>query len=86
MYNANQVEDKLWKLKYSCEIHKDRFSILVLYALSDYIVTDKAPRDFVENFISFPDEQLDDLITKCLYRERSADGIINTCKKIFARI
>lgn len=29
MYNANQVEDKLWKLKYSCEIHKDRFSILL---------------------------------------------------------
>lgn len=86
MYNENQVVDKLHKLNISCLIHKDRLSLLVLYSVSHYIVTDKAPRDFVENFISFPDEQLDALITKCLSGERSADGIINTCKKVFARI
>ena len=83
MYNANQVEDKLHKLNISCLTHKDKLSLLVLYSVSNYIVTDKAPRDFVENFISFPDARIDDLITKCLSGDRSSDGIIKTCRKIF---
>lgn len=87
MYNTNQIDDKLWELQKACNEYQEVncLSKLVLYAVADYINTDKAPRKFVIDFIAFPDSKFEDLIKSCLSGDRSANGIIKTCKKAFAR-
>ena len=86
--NQNAIDAKLWDLHSACVKHcaTDRLAMLVLYAIVDYINTDKAPRKFVADFVSYPDSSLEDLIRCCLSGDRSANGIIKTCKKVFARI
>ena len=85
--SQNAIDAKLWELHSACVKHceTDRLAMLVLYAITDYINTDKAPRKFVADFASYPDSSLEDLIKRCLSGDRSANGIIKTCKKVFAR-
>ena len=85
--SQNAIDAKLWELHSACVKHceADRLAMLVLYAIADYINTDKAPRKFVADFIACPDSSLEDLIRCCLSGDRSANGIIKTCKKVLAR-
>ena len=85
--NQNTIDAKLWTLHDACKKYQatDRLAMLVLYAISDYINTGKAPRPFVCQFVEYPDSKLDSLIKDCLSGNRSANGIVSTCKKAFAR-
>ena len=85
--NQSAIDAKLWELHSACVKHcaTDRLAMLVLYAIADYINTDKAPRQFISDFASYPDSGFDDLIKRCLSGDRSANGIIKTCKKVLAR-
>ena len=81
------IDDKLWVLHSACVKYQEvnRLANLVLFAIADYINTDKAPRAFVADFVSYPDSSFDTLVKCCLSGDRSASGIIKTCKKVFAR-
>ena len=85
--NQNAIDDKLLVLHSACVKYQeiDRLANLVLFAIADYINTDKAPRAFVTDFVSYPDSRFEDLIRCCLSGDRSANGIIKTCKKVLAR-
>lgn len=85
MYNFNQVDDQLWELQKACNRYAetDCLATWVLYAVANYIETDKATHQFVENFIDYPVDKLEGLIRICLNGDRSHDSIIKTCKKVF---
>ena len=80
----NAVDDKLWELQLACHRYKktDCLADWVLYAFNWYIDTDRATRQFVENFVKFPDNKLEHLIRQCLNGDRSNSGIIATAKRI----
>lgn len=86
--SQNAIDDKLWALNDACVKYQEvnRLANLVLFAIADYINTDKAPRTFVADFVSYPDSSFDALIKCCLSGDRSANGIIKSCQKVFARI
>ena len=87
MISKNRIDDKLWALHDACVKYQeaDRLARLVLFAITDYINADKAPLQFIADFIEYPDSKLDYLIKACLNGETSANGIIKTCKKVLAR-
>ena len=87
MISKNRIDDKLWALHDACVKYQeaDRLARLVLLAITDYINADKAPLQFIIGFIEYPDSKLDHLIKACLNGDTSANGIIKTCKKAFAR-
>ena len=85
--NQNQIDDKLWKLQKTCNKYKevDPLSDYVLFAISRYIYTGRATRQFELNFVNFPDDRMEDLIIKCLNGDKSDNGIIQTAKKIICK-
>lgn len=87
MISKNRIDDKLWAFRDACVKYQetDRLARLVLIAIADYINADKAPLQFIVNFIDYPDSEFDHLIKACLNGETSANGIIKTCKKVLAR-
>lgn len=87
MISKNRIDDKLWAFHDACVKYQetDRLARLVLIAIADYINADKAPLQFIVNFIDYPDSEFDHLIKACLNGETSATGIIKTCKKVLAR-
>lgn len=82
----NQIDDKLWELQKACNRYKqtDCLADWVLFAVSRYIYTGRATRQFESDFVNFPNESLEALIKKCLNGDKSNDGIIKTVKKIIA--
>lgn len=82
----NQIDDKLWELQKACNRYKqtDCLADWVLFAVSRYIYTGRATRQFESDFVNFPNEKLEALIKKCLNGDKSNDGIIKTVKKIIA--
>ena len=86
--SQNAIDDKLWALHSACVKYQgvNHLARLVLFAIADYINTDKAPRKFIADFVSYPDSRFEDLIRCCLSGDRSANGIIKSCQKVFARI
>ena len=87
MISKNRIDDKLWALNDACVKYQevDHLARLVLFAIADYINADKAPLQFISNFVDYPDSKLGYLIKACLNGETSANGIIKTCKKVLAR-
>ena len=85
--NQNQIDDKLWKLQMACNRYKeiDQLSDYVLFAVSRYISTGRATRQFELDFVNFPDSRMEDLIKKCLNGDRSDNGIVQTAKNIICK-
>lgn len=79
----NQIDDKLWELQKACNKYKetDCLADFVLFAVSRWITTGRATRQFEIDFINYPVEKLEGLIKRCLNGDRSDDGIIKTIKK-----
>ena len=84
---CDEIDNKLFELQKAynryCEI--DKLANFVLFALSKYIFTGRATRQFEKTFLEYPNEKFEYLIKKCLNSDRSDDGIIKTCKIEFAR-
>lgn len=81
-----KIEDQLYELQKACNRYKsiDCLADWVLFAVQRYIVSNKATRQFEIDFVNFPVEKLEDLIKACLNGDRSDDGILRTCRKVFA--
>ena len=81
----NKIDDQLWNLRLSVEKNKGRepYSDWVLFAISRYIKSGKASRIFEKSFVEYDPNHFTDLIHKCLKGDKSDDGIIRTCKRVF---
>lgn len=87
-YGQDALMRKLEKLKEACKRHKNinRLSDWVLFAMERHIIGNRATREFELAFLAYPDEELEQLVEKCLaQRDKSNDGIIRTCKKVMMR-
>ena len=82
---ADKLDNQLWELQKATNRYKntDPCADWVLFAVSRYINSGKATREFEKQFIKFPPEWFTMLIKTCLNEDRSDDGIIRTCKQIF---
>ena len=71
-----QIDDKLFELQKACNRYKetDPLANFVLYAVSDYLMSNKATRQFEKDFVNYPTDKLEELIRKCLNGDRSHDG------------
>lgn len=80
----NQIDDKLYELQKACNRYKttDCLADWVLFAITRYIFTGRATRNFEERFVKYPNGNLENLIKKCLNGDRSDSGIIKTAKRI----
>lgn len=83
--NVHEIDNKLLELQKACNVYKntDCLADWVLFALSRYLLSNRATRQFEINFLNFPAENFETLIKKCLNGDRSDDGIIKTCKRVF---
>ncbi len=83
----NQIDDQLWELHKACNRYKvtDPLADWVLFAVSRYISTGRATRQFEYNFVHYPVDKLETLIKKCLNGDKSDNGIIKTVKKIITQ-
>lgn len=81
----DKLDDKLWELQKATNryLATDPLADWVLFALTRYINSGKATRAFEIAFIKYPNENLTDLIKKCLNKDKSDEGIIRACKKEF---
>lgn len=79
----NKIDDKLWELQKMCNKYKetDCLADFVLFAVSRWIITGRATRQFEMDFINYPVEKFEGLIKRCLNGDRSDDGIIRTVKR-----
>lgn len=84
---CDEVDNKLFELQKVCNRYCeiDHLANFVLFALSRYICTGRATRQFEISFLEYPKDKFEYLIKKCLNGDRSDDGIIKTCKVEFAR-
>lgn len=85
--NFDEIDNKLFELQEVCNRYYeiDHLAIWVLFALSKYISTGRATRQFEQSFLEYPKEKFEYLIKKCLNGDRSDNGIIKTCKVEFAK-
>lgn len=83
----NEIDDKLYELQKACIRYSciDCLANFVLFAVSRYIMTGRSTRKFEYDFVSYPNDKLEELIKKCLNGDRSDDGIIKTMKKIISK-
>lgn len=60
----NQIDDKLWELQKMCNKYKetDCLADFVLFAVSRWIITGRATRQFEMDFINYPVEKFEGLI------------------------
>lgn len=82
MAHYNKIDDQLWELQKACNEYKktDPLADWVLFAVSRYILSNKATRQFEEDFIRFPKENWREVIVRCLNGDRSDNGILKTFK------
>ena len=82
--NDTAIDNKLYELQKACNRYSetDCLSKWVLYAIHRHIDTNRATKQFEEDFINYPAEKFEHLIKKCLNGDRSNDGIIKTAKRI----
>lgn len=85
--NYDKIENQLWALQKACNRYKDidPLANFVLFAVERYIMSNKAPRKFELDFINYPVTEFEYLIKTCLNGDRSSDGIIQTCRKVFTQ-
>lgn len=81
----DEIENKLYELQKACNRYRevDPLANWVEYALVRHINTNRATKQFEDSFLAYPTEEFETLIRKCLNGDRSNDGIIMTCKRIF---
>ena len=82
--NDTAIDNKLYELQKVCNRYSeiDCLAKWVLYAIYRHIDTNRATRQFEEDFINYPDDKLLYLVKQCLNGDRSDDGIIKTAKRI----
>ena len=82
--NDTAIDSKLYELQKACNRYSetDCLAKWVLYAIHRHIDTNRATKQFEEDFINYPAEKFEYLIKKCLNGDRSDDGIIKTAKRI----
>ena len=75
------------RLQKQCNAYKnvDRLADWVLFAVSRYINTGRATRQFELQFVRLKESDLLEMIKYCLNRDKSDDGIIKSVKR-FVRI
>lgn len=78
----DNIDNQLWELQKACNRYAavDPLAPWVLNAVTRYIVTDRATKQFLHDFCAYPVADLEELIRKALNRDRSDDGILNTVK------
>lgn len=83
----NQIDNQLWELQKACNRYKetDPFADWVLWAITRYIRTGRASRQFEYDFTHYPIDSLETLIKKCLNSDKSDSGIIKTARRVMAR-
>ena len=83
----NQIDNQLWELQKACNRYKeiDPLADWVLFAVSKYISTGRATRQFELDFVKFPIGKMETLIKKCLNGDKSDNGIIKTVKRIITQ-
>lgn len=77
------IDNQLWELQKACNRYAavDPLAPWVLNAVTRYIVTDRATKQFLLDFCAYPVENLEGLIRKALNGDRSDDGILKTVKR-----
>ena len=82
-----EIEDKLYELQKACNRYKaiDPLADWVLFAVSRYIMSNKATHQFEINFVNYPTNMMECLIKECLNGDRSDTGILKTCARAFEK-
>lgn len=77
------IDNQLWELQKACNRYAavDPLAPWVLNAVTRYIVTDRATKQFLHDFCAYPVEDLEELIKKALNGDRSDDGILKSVKR-----
>jgi hypothetical protein len=80
----DKIENNLLRLQEATNNYKviNPLADWVLFAVSRYISSRKAPKDFERAFANFDSKKFGDLVKECLRGDKSDDGIIKTCKRI----
>ena len=80
----DKIENNLLRLQETTNNYKviNPLADWVLFAVSRYISSRKAPKDFERAFANFDSKKFGDLVKECLRGDKSDDGIIKTCKRI----
>lgn len=84
----DKLDTQLWELQRQCNLYKntDCLADWVLYAISRYIVSGKATRQFENDFCNLSQEQLLKSIKHCLNGNRSDAGIIKSMKSFMRMV
>lgn len=82
-----EIDNQLYELQKACNRYKetDCLADWVLFAVNRHIITRRATRAFEKAFVEFDKEKFPELIKACLNGDKSDDGIIKTCNRIFNR-
>lgn len=82
----DRIDNQLWELQRAANKYKgvDPLADWVLFAVSRHINSGKATRHFEKAFVEYDSANFTELIKKCLNGDKSDNGIINTCKKVFS--
>lgn len=79
----DNIDNQLWELQKACNRYAavDPLAPWVLNAVTRYIVTDRATKQFLNDFCAYPVKDLENLIRKSLNGDRSDDGILKSVKR-----
>lgn len=77
------LDEKLEQLQRAARKHSEPLAIWVVYALSHYF-HDGATALFQRKFEAYPTANYDYLISYCMKRDRSDDGIIKSISKLIS--
>lgn len=79
----DNIDNQLWELQKACNRYAavDPLAPWVLNAVTRYIVTDRATKQFLHDFCAYPVADLEELIRKALNGDRSDDGILKSVKR-----
>lgn len=78
----DKIDNQLYELQKQCNRYRstDCLAEWVLFAVTRYINTGRATRQFEKDFIKLLPEQLREMIVYCLNRDKSDEAIIKSCK------
>ena len=76
------IDNQLCRLEQECQKSEDQTAIWVYYAISRYILTSRAPVEFLRVFINCNPRRFPTLIKRCRNAADNSDqGMIQTTKK-----